>query len=451
MTRHPEATAAHTNATPIEASGRFRLADGGETLELRRAGVVVDAVSYDSAPESHRWRVDTDPHWQPDGFEPRAPTTIDRVPVEAFVLPDSPDAPIESIAGATDRLYLAAYTLTDRRVADALLAAHDRGADVVVLVEGGPVGGMSSRQAALLDDLTTAGIDVRVLTGDRARFRYQHAKYAVADDRVVVLTENWKPSGVGGAANRGWGIRADSPAVAEAVAAIFAHDTTWQDTPAWASARGGIDTVDAAAAEGSYPRRHPPLSTTADSVTVVAAPDNAADEIEDLLNDSEEELLITQPQLDAEFRLLRAAIRAADRGVSVRILLDSSWYVAEENRAMADALADRAADDDSPLSVRLADGGSRFERVHSKGIVADDTAVVGSLNWNDNSAENNRELALVVADDAVAEYYREVFEADWAGDGARRDLPTGIVVVGLGAVAAAALLAARRLEFVGRG
>ena len=451
VTRHPTETAAHTNATTLEAPGRFRLADAGETLELRRDGVVVDRVSYETAPESHRWRVDTDPRWQPDGFEPRGPTRIDGVSVEAFVLPDSPDAPIDAIAGATDRLYLAAYTLSDRRVADALLAAHDRGATVRVLVDGGPVGGMSDRQAALLDELTAAGIEVRVLTGDRARFRYQHAKYAVADDRVVVLTENWKPSGVGGAANRGWGLRADSPATADAVAAVFAHDTTWRDTPTWDAVSGEIDTVEAGAATGSFPTNHPPLSTTADSVSVVVAPDNAADEIEDLLNETDEELLITQPQLgDDEFRLLQAAVRAADRGVSVRILLDSTWYVADENRAMADALAERAADDDSSLSVRLADGGTRFERIHSKGIVADDTAVVGSLNWNTNSAENNRELALIVDDDAVAAYYREVFVADWRGNDGPRELPTGIVVVGLGAVAAAALLASRRLDFVGR-
>ncbi|TQQ80979.1 phospholipase [Halonotius terrestris] len=456
-TRHPTETATHTNATLVESDGSFRLAVSGETLTLRRGDTVVDTVSYEDAPESQQWRADREPRWQPAGFEPRAPMTVSNTSVEAFVLPDNPAAPLDAIEGADNRLYLAAYTLTDERVVRELIAAQNRGADVAVLVEGGPVGGMTERQAARLDDLTAAGIDVRVMTGEAARFRYHHAKYAVADDTAVVLTENWKPAGTGGADSRGWGLTADSAATADELAAVFEHDTTWKDTPKWESVRGEIETIEADAAPDSYPQRHPPLSTAADELTVLAAPDNAESELVGLINNTDEELLVIQPAIgDRDYRLLRAAIRTADRGVEVRILLSGSWYAEEENTALAEALRDRATDDDVPLSVRVADDTDRFGKIHAKGIVADDTAVVGSLNWNDNSAENNRELAVAVTDPAVADYYRDVFVADWkasSGDGSgfsilpNGDLPAGLVVVAVAVISGTALLAHRRLEF----
>ena len=455
-TRHPDSTATHTNATLVTAGGSFQLAVSGETLTLRRDGTVVDTVSYEDAPESQQWRAGREPRWQPAGFEPRSPTTVTDASVEAFVLPDNPAAPIDAIDDADDRLYLAAYTLTDRRAVDELIAAHNRGVNVAVLVEGGPVGGMTERQATVLDELTAAGVDVRVMTGDAARFRYHHPKYAVADDTTVVLTENWKPAGTGGADSRGWGLTTTSAGVADELAAIFEHDTTWQDTPKWETVREEIETVEAEAATGSYPQRHPPLSTTADELTVLAAPDNAESALTDRINNTDDELLVIQPSIgDRDYRLLRAAIRAADRGVEVRILLSGTWYAEEENTALAEQLRDRAADDNVPLSVRVAGDNNRFGKIHAKGIVADNTAVIGSLNWNDNSAENNREVAIAVTDAAVADYYREVFTGDWQAGGDSGgfsvlpggELPAGLVVVAVAVISATALLAKRWLVF----
>ena len=455
-TRHPDKTATYTNAIPVATDGSFQLAVSGETLTLRRGDSVVDTVSYEDAPESQQWRADRKPRWQPAGFEPRSPTTVTDASVEAFVLPDNPVAPIDAIDDADDRLYLAAYTLTDDRVIDELTAAHDRGVDVRVLVEGGPVGGMTERQATALDDLTAAGVDVRVMTGDAARFRYHHAKYAVADDTAVVLTENWKPAGTGGADSRGWGLTTQSAATADELAAVFDHDTTWRDTPTWKSVREEIDTVEAEVATGSYPQRHPPLSTTAAELTVLAAPDNAESELVERINNTDDELLVIQPSIgDRDYRLLEAAIDAADRGVKVRLLLSGSWYAEEENTALAERLRERVAADNVPLSVRVAEDNNRFGKIHAKGIVADDTAVIGSLNWNDNSAENNREVAIAVTDERVADYYREVFEGDWqaGSDGGGFSLfpdgevPAGLVVVAVAVISATALVAKRWLAF----
>ena len=446
VTRHPTETATHTNATTVTAGGSLRLAVGGETLELKRDGEVVDTVTYEDAPESQRWHRKRDPHWQPNGFVPREPATAESTPVEAFVLPDAPAVPVETIAEADRRLYLAAYTLTSERVVDELIAAHDRGAEVRVLIEGAPVGGMSTQQADRLDELSEAGVEVRAMTGERARFRYHHAKYAVVDDRAVVLTENWKPSGTGGADNRGWGVTVDSPKTAADLAAVFKHDATWNDTVRWSAFRSTAETTEKGASTGSYSQTHPPMTATAESVTVLAAPDNTDEELVDLINGTDDRLLIVQPSIGSvDFPLLQAAMRAADRGVDVRILLGSQWYNEEENGALAARLRERTEASDS-FSVRLAEGNGRFGKIHAKGIVADDTAVVGSLNWNDNSLRNNREVALAIEDAAVADYYAGVFNGDWSSKGTR-ELPVGVVVVAIGTAGGTVLYLNRRLEF----
>jgi len=449
ISRHPDKTAAHTDVSIVETESHLRLAVSGDRLELKRDGHTVDRVSYEQAPESHRWHHDREPNWQPDGFEPREAKTVDDKPIEAFVLPDESDAPLDAIEDADNRLYLAAYTLESERVVRELIDAHERDVDVVVLVEGGPVGGMSTRQADRLDELADAGVDVQVMTGDRTRFRYHHAKYAVVDDRAVVLTENWKPSGTGGAANRGWGLTVDSPKTAAELAAVFDHDATWADTADWTDAREGIDTYDQEVATGEFSQQHPPKTTTVDELTILTAPDNAVDELVNEIDAADSRLLVVQPRIsDTDFRLLRAAIRAADRGVEVRMLLGSQWYDEADNEQLANELRERAEATDSPLEVRLADDTDRFEKIHAKGIVVDETAVVGSLNWNNNSAKNNREVALAVDDPAVADYYAEVFDRDWEGGDTHDDeIPVGVVVVSVGVAGGAVLLLKRRLEF----
>ncbi|MEF8831322.1 MAG: phospholipase D-like domain-containing protein [Halobacteriales archaeon] len=183
------------------------LSNAGETLRLARNGTVVDRVNYEDAPEGERYR-------PAEGFEPMGATDFavngtGSADATAFVLPDAPGVAREVLRSTDRRILLAGYTLTSERVVSALAAAAGCGVRVRVLLEGGPVGGISRRQARLLDRLSRAGVEVQVVAGPRARYVYHHAKYAVVDDRAVVLSENWKPAGTGGGSSRGWGAVVD--------------------------------------------------------------------------------------------------------------------------------------------------------------------------------------------------------------------------------------------------
>ena len=442
------------NATPagdgrvLVPEDHLSLANGGGTLRLVRGNRTVDRLRYGSAPESERFVREGDGwSWVPRGATDfRIPRTRN-ASVKAFVLPDGPEVPSGTIRSADERVLLAGYSFTSSRIAAELRRAANRGVRVVLLVDGAPVGGLSERQARILDSLAGADVEIRVLGGPRARYDFHHAKYAIVDDRVIVLSENWKPAGTGGRSSRGWGVVIDDPRVAADVAAVFRADARWKDTVTWGRFRRGETFVVADPAMGRYPRRFVPERMRVDSVRVLVAPDNAGRGLASLLRGANESIRIQQLSIGGrDFRLVRESLAAARRGVDVRILLSGAWYVEDENRRTARWLNRHAEARGLPLEARVADPRGRFEKIHNKGVIVDgEHVVVGSVNWNSHSVRENRELAVVLSGEAVGGYYARVFRADWRAT-ARR-LPIGFGAAVAASVALAGWFGRRRIRF----
>lgn len=443
----PEATRSVTDRRVRRLAGTLALANGGERVDLRRDGTVVATAVYSDAPEGKLYRPSTGT-WEALDATDRPVVTTDGGPGRAFVLPDAPTVAVEPLRQADRRILLAAYTFTSRRIATALVRAADRGVTVRVLVEGKPVGGMARQQARLLDRLEAAGIEVRVLGGPAPRYDFHHPKYAVVDQRAIVLTENWKPAGIGGRSSRGWGVVLTDPAATRALATTFRADIGGRDALTWRSFRRGRSFEPGSPANGTYETRHEPEEMSIRRTDVLVAPDNAEGAVISLLEGANESIRVIQPTLGGPDQpLVRAARRAAQRGVRVRILLSGAWYVRDENRRMADYLADRADARDLPLTVRLADPRGRYGKVHAKGVVVDGRRVaLGSLNWNDHSADRNREVVVVLHGESIAGYYARVFDADWRGQSPGHRLPLGLAA-GLAVAGGGALVFARRIRF----
>ncbi|MFC7155195.1 phospholipase D-like domain-containing protein [Halomarina halobia] len=451
LTPVPERTRRLVDDRIVAVDALPRLANAGEPLRLSRDGAVVDALGYRDAPEGELY-VRRVGRFRPLGATDRPVVASGPANATAFLLPDAPEVPTRVLAGAEERILLAGYTFTSDRVADELVRAHRRGVRVAVLVEGDPVGGTTTAQARALDRLVAAGIAVRAVDGPRARYAYHHAKYAVADDRALVLTENWKPSGAGGRSSRGWGVVVRDARTAAALAETFRADAGWLDARPWGTVRRNLTLVNESVAAGDYPRRIEPERLRVERVRVLAAPDNAERALRGVLGNATRSIDVVQVSLGGpDGPLAGAAIAAARRGVRVRVLLSGAWYVREENAALAERLNALADEEGIPLSARLADPRGRFEKVHAKGVVVDDRlAVVGSLNWNAHAARENREVALVLEGEAVGGYYARAFEADWhasaSGDGREPRVPIGLLA-GIAAAAAATAALGRRIEF----
>lgn len=437
-------TNALTDRTVYEIGDRIRLADNGDRIRLLRNDTTVDEVTYDSAPVAEVFEA-TGGTWRPLGATERPVITDGEGTVEAFVLPDAPERAVAELERSDERILLAGYTLSSPAVVEALENAHERGVTVEVLVDGKPVGGMSGHSAAALDELERAGVKVSVIAGDRARYRFHHAKYALVDDRALVTTENWKPAGTGGQSSRGWAVVTDQPTVVESLEKTFAGDTGWNDSTPWGEF-DDVSLVDAERAGGTHPTRFEPAEFEVEQTTLLHAPDNAEREIRQVVRGAEDSIDVKQFRIgDENFPLLREVIDAAKRGVEVRILLSGAWYVKNENRALKAGLEEIAREKELSLAVRIAEPVD-YEKIHAKGLVVDESAVlVGSINWNNNSLRNNREVALLIEGEGIGQYFTEVFDADWEGEGGN-SFPLGL----LGAVVGGSLLAlvgVRCIEF----
>ncbi|EMA45881.1 phospholipase D-like domain-containing protein [Halococcus saccharolyticus] len=455
VTATPNVTTNLTTASIVGVNESVSLANGGDEVTLRDEERVVDEMAYEDAPEAERYNRTADGWtWEHLGATNFSAVRTGPATVRAFVLPDAPAVPIDVLESADRRILLGGYTFSSERAATALERAAERGVDVRILVDDAPVGGMTTRQAKLLNRLTSAGVAVEVIGGKRARYDYHHPKYAVVDDRALVMTENWKPSGTGGRSSRGWGAVVRGGETAPGLAEVFRADIGWRDTVSWSTYRANETFETEPAANGSYPTNFEPKEIEAQGVQLLTAPDNAERVLVDRIDRANESVEIVQASIGSRRQpLLEAAVRAAERGVDVRILLSSVWYSEEENSALADWLNRKAEAENLTLDAKVADPGDRFEKIHAKGVIIDrEMAVVGSLNWNNNSADQNREVAVVLEGKEAGEYYGKIFEADWEGGdggpgiGDNSPLPVGIVAAVVGVVALAVVVA-RRIEF----
>ncbi|MDS0474334.1 phospholipase D-like domain-containing protein [Natrinema sp. 1APR25-10V2] len=405
VSRAPNVTERLTDTPVVGLEANLQLADDGDDIRLRNATATIGSVSYDSAPTAEQWYRaattgdgDAAAHgtksdrasgrWWPRDATclPVSSASVDDATV--FVLPDAPGVSRETIRTADERLLLAGYTVTSDAITDELVAAAERGVDVSVLLEASPVGGTPVPTDDVIRTLEAGGVDVRVIDGEDARYRYHHPKYAVADDRVLVTTENWKPAGVGGESSRGWGVRLENEALAADLADVFRADFEGWDTVSGAAYRANASFVEDeqsifSSSAPEFPTNHEPSTVPVESAELLIAPDNADRRMQELIGAADDELLIVQPSIAADVSLLEATVEAARRGVDVRILLGSTWYNAEENEQFVADLERLAKTDDLPLEVRLVEDTDRFEKIHAKGVVVDrEVAIVGSANWN---------------------------------------------------------------------
>ena len=455
VTAEPNVTRNLTDAPLLTVNESLSLANGGDEIELRDDDEVIDETSYEDAPDAEVLARSAEGWtWQHLGATNFSTVQTEATTARVFVLPDAPEVPLRVLESAERRILLAGYSFASERAARALKRAAERGVEVRILLDDAPVGGISAEQAEVLDDLAAAGIDVEVIGGDWARYDYHHPKYAVVDDRALVMTENWKSSGTGGHSSRGWGavVRGET---AEELAAVFRADADWRDTASWDifSANRTFETDERA--NESYPTHFAPKTVPVENAQLLAAPDNAESALVERLDGAEESIEVIQASIDGQRQpFLRAAVRAAERGVEVRILLSNAWYTEEENTALADWLNAKAETERLPLEAKVADPGSRFEKIHAKGVIIDrEAVVVGSMNWNNNSARENREIALVLDGKAAGNYYGRVFDADWKGGdeegfdiGDESPLPVGIVAAVVGVTLLAGVVG-RRIRF----
>ncbi|MEN6397027.1 MAG: phospholipase D-like domain-containing protein, partial [Methanoregula sp.] len=318
----------------------LRLANSRDELMVYENSRLVQKITWpgDVTPREGQAHYLQNGAWDPRplmiGQSRLARETFDNVTITAFVSPDSSLAVFSpAIASAQHQVLVNVYELTSANITDTLIDAEKRGVDVEVLLEGGPVGGISPEEKAAIWRLNQSGISVFEMTtsgGGHAPYRYDHAKYVVIDDRAVVVTsENFGHSGfppAGEAGNRGWGVYLEDTGLAAYFTDIFRTDTGGPAIVPVYGSKGPAEVYTVV----SYPSQFSPGTFTGARVTPVIAPDTSS-EITGMLESAQDSIDIEQAYITNESKTglnpyLATAINASRRGVHVRVLLDSYWF-----------------------------------------------------------------------------------------------------------------------------
>ena len=289
-----------------------------------------------------------------------------------IIEPDDGTAPVAALIwNATRSVDLTIYELNDHAVESALIAAERRGVAVRVLLSAGYGGAQpASGNQAAYDALRAGGVSVH---WSPAYFALVHQKTLVIDSATALimsfnLAEQYYATG------RDFGIVDHDAKDVLAIEKTFTND--WNGNPAPALAADD-------------------LVWSPGARTALIA----------LIASAHTSLLVYNEEM-ADAGIENALIAAARRGVHVRIIMTASdeW---------TDALGRLST---AGTEVRTYPATKSSLYIHAKAIVADGAkAFVGSENFSATSLDDNRELGIMVTDQAIIRPLVTTFENDWSG------------------------------------
>jgi cardiolipin synthase len=376
---------------------------------------------------------------------------------------------VQAIDAAKRSVRVRIYEITNPKIVEAMIRAKRRGVDVIVYVEGAPVGGIADQERWLLDRAHQAGIPCYFLGSPakspiKPRYRFDHSKYVLIDDeKAIIGSENYGRSGVpivNSWGNRGWMVHIEEPTFVAQLQAVWdadlrlvggkpvvgdivAIDESQTDAYGLPYRDPGF-VPDESIHRGRYEQPIEPLLVDEEmKLELVLSPDTSLNEhsaIMGVIERAEKTLYVEQNSIrrrwgkknddddtegDVPNLPLQAVLAAARRGVSVRVLLDSTWYnvQGDEDRDNDDTvrfLNDVAAREGLDLLAKVINlEEAALEKIHTKGVIADPDSrdgevFVGSINWTENSFKGNREVGVVLGHPAIAGYYAKLFRRDWA-------------------------------------
>jgi len=375
----------------------------------------------------------------------------------------------EMISGARNSIHVNVYELTSRWIAASLVGSAQRGVEVKVILEGGPVGGTTSFSELAADMLTEGGVEVRWMSNDipediRDRYRYDHAKYIVADgERALISSDNFKDTsfprkGCGTGSTRGWVIAVESQGIASDLERVFGSDWAGADmipnNPDRDMEDAETDWFGSVYGEcGGMENTSPFEVEKASTGQILISPDHLSlpgnpliESIRNARSSINMELLDLSMNFDlggvkpTEGALkewdvdagtspvtnpyINELVRAAARGVKVRILLDGSDFNGDGERdsdplaEWLNTIAGELAIEDSlkvrSLPVPFMDGEREIALLHNKGALFDGRQVwLSSFNWGPTSCLENREVGILIDSPETAGYLKGMFEHDW--------------------------------------
>ena len=456
----PNRIALQIGENGIVADGRFKLADAGDDLYVHAPdGRILDSVCWGNVtatgwideplqrPSKDRYLVrcspidtDSSKDWKLSrpGMTDKNFGTVFEADVIPFVFPESEGTEIFRILEAAEyEVLISIYQITSVNVIALLCELAEKGVEVTILLEGSPLGGKDTTtlERTMMKSLVDSGGNVRLINDTRTgasegtgyRFTYVHTKYAIIDRYATIITsENWTQSNLSpGNGNRGWGAIIKSEGYAEYMRKIFLNDSSnmYGDC---------ADLLNLYPEQSSYPGNltysgisseyESPVTFTDCLVYPVLSPDNSYDTLKSFIESAETRVYAEQMDISNSYMGIASdspvswMVDRTYEGIDGRLLLDLTFD--QGGKASEIGLINTT----TSLKAAGITGGENFSLTHNKGVIADNSVWIGSVNWTDTSFFRNRESAVIIRSEEVSNFFTEYFMKDWNDNDSNSEL-----------------------------
>lgn len=290
-----------------------------------------------------------------------------------IVLPDDSAQPIlDAIGQATKSIRIKMFVFSDPSLLQAVIAAHQRGVDVRVMLNparrDGKEENSDSRKA-----LTDAGIKVIDSSPD---FDLTHEKSMVIDDSIAfVQSLNWETENL--TTTRDYAVLTTHKHEVEEVMECF--DADWN--------RSKFD--------------------AGDHSHLIWCVGNGRQRLGQLI-DSAQHSLWLQNERYQDPVIIEHLIRASSRGVKIHIMARPPHKLKKEK--LIEGVSGLRCLQDIGVKIHKL----KQIKLHAKLLLADDArAIIGSINLAPGSFDSRRELAIEVDDEHIIRRIRKTLHEDW--------------------------------------
>jgi cardiolipin synthase A/B len=353
--------------------------------------------------------------------------------IQTFVSPDnSYNTIIGLIQKAKKSIYINMYEFTNHYLCEQLIKALKRNISVFLFCEGKPVGGITKEQKYLLKQINDHGGKIHFITSDSnlniyKRYRFNHAKYVIIDNNTLVLEScNWALTGIpknDDIGNREWGIIIYNRTVSNYFLKVLEEDSNIQrhDIKSFQELNITINenyVLNYSSFQGLYePVFVSNKINGSFTIKPVLSPDNSIETIIDLIESAEKNIYIQQLYIYKNWEnqinpIVQKLVEKAKQGVKIKIILNyNPVYIDTNNKS----ILTKQYLEENGIKVKLFyTNWSYFTNIHNKAVIVDNQSVlISSINWNENSFTNNRETGAIIENNETAKYYSEIFLYDW--------------------------------------
>lgn len=296
-------------------------------------------------------------------------TTFPAIADQLIIEPDMGREPIlNSIRNARQSIHLVMYGFTDRTLLQALLAQHQQGRSLKVILERSPFNA-ADENSRTIDAFNDHHVD---WIGKVEGMRLIHQKTLLIDGKqAMVMTFNFTNSTFDKKAShpaRNFALVLDNVKIVKDLESVFSAD--WNQVP----------------------------SPSQFNNNIIYSPDNSRAAFTHIMDHANSSITMYAQSI-SDFKMLDALANAARRGVQVTILLA---------KAPRDNQLDRLKNAGVNIEV------SKHYYIHAKVMIIDNQmAVIGSINLTRQSLDDNRELAVITQNPVIIKTLNDTFKQDW--------------------------------------